>query len=152
LAKGGAAPLPGVHRRDVLLALFWPDADDERARVALKAAIHFLRRALGDGVIVNRGASEIAVAPHAIACDANSFESAIAAGKMDVAAELYRGDFLPGFHISGAPTSKSGWSVSGRVLPPATAKRWSSSRTMPSTPVIQPEQWVGGAGSWMREQ
>jgi serine/threonine-protein kinase len=36
------------HRRDTLLALFWPEYDAERARNALGQALHFLRRSLGE--------------------------------------------------------------------------------------------------------
>jgi len=103
LAKAGAAPAPAFHRRDALLALFWPDADNESARSALKVATHFLRRALGEGVIVSRGAGELGIAADAITCDASAFEHAAHDGRLAEAASLYRGDFLPAFHISGAP-------------------------------------------------
>ena len=103
LAKAGAGPAPAVHRRDALLALFWPDADNERARSALKVAIHFLRRALGEGVIVSRGAGELGIAADGIRCDASTFEHAAHDGKLAEAVALYRGDFLPAFHITGAP-------------------------------------------------
>lgn len=40
-----AAARPGtLLRRDTLLALFWPDADDDRARNSLRQSVHFLRR------------------------------------------------------------------------------------------------------------
>jgi len=103
LAKAGAGPAPAFHRRDALLALFWPDADNESARSALKVATHFLRRALGEGVLVGRGAGELGIAVDAIACDAFAFEHAAHNGRLAEAAALYRGDFLPAFHISGAP-------------------------------------------------
>ena len=103
LAKAGAGPVPVFHRRDALLALFWPDADNESARSALKVATHFLRRALGEGVIANRGAGELGIATDAIACDASAFEHAARTGRLAEAAALYRGDFVSAFHISGAP-------------------------------------------------
>ena len=34
-------------RRDVLLALFWPDSDPDRARSSLSQSLYVLRRALG---------------------------------------------------------------------------------------------------------
>lgn len=103
LAKAGAGVPPSFHRRDALLAIFWPDADAEHARAALKVGVHFLRRALGEGIIVSRGAGELGVAADAIRCDATAFENAVDAGRLDDAVHLYRGDFLPAFHISGAP-------------------------------------------------
>jgi len=49
----------GASRRDTLLAPFWPDSDDERARAALRAALHRLRRSLGPDVIRTRGDDEL---------------------------------------------------------------------------------------------
>jgi DNA-binding SARP family transcriptional activator len=103
LAKAGPAPAPTFHRRGALLSLFWPDATDRRARDALKVAVHFLRRALGDGVIISRGTGELALAAERVACDAAAFEHAADRSKRDEAVTLYRGDFLPAFHVSGAP-------------------------------------------------
>ncbi|UCC83485.1 MAG: hypothetical protein JSW46_00700, partial [Gemmatimonadota bacterium] len=45
----------GFHRRDVLLAMFWPESDESRARQALRQALYVLRNELGEGVVVNRG-------------------------------------------------------------------------------------------------
>ena len=36
----------GFHRRDVLVALLWPELDQERARAALRHTLHHLRRSL----------------------------------------------------------------------------------------------------------
>src|SRR2546427_569799 len=44
-----------LHRRDTLLALFWPELDQEHARAALRQALHVLRTALGADVVVTRG-------------------------------------------------------------------------------------------------
>ena len=38
----------GFHRRDSLLALFWPELPEKRARNALNKTLHFLRSHLGD--------------------------------------------------------------------------------------------------------
>jgi serine/threonine-protein kinase len=102
LAKAGPGPAPTFHRRDALLALFWPDAADGRARDALKVAVHFLRRALDGGVIISRGTGELGLAADAIVCDAAAFEHAADERKRNEAVTLYRGDFLPAFHISAA--------------------------------------------------
>ena len=48
----------GHHRRDALLALFWPESDIERARNALNQAVHFLRLSLGSGTIINRSGDD----------------------------------------------------------------------------------------------
>ncbi|MBI4420844.1 MAG: hypothetical protein HY560_08460, partial [Gemmatimonadetes bacterium] len=58
-----AANPRGFHRRDTLLALLWPDLDQERARAALRQALTFLRHELGEDVIRTRGAEEVGVDP-----------------------------------------------------------------------------------------
>lgn len=93
----------GHHRRDRLVAIFWPELDQERARAALRNAIHFLRRELGPGIVVNRGVEELAVDAGALAVDALRFESALEAGRDDEALALYRGELLPAFHVSDLP-------------------------------------------------
>jgi DNA-binding SARP family transcriptional activator len=59
LAYLAVARPTGFHRRDRLLAMFWPDAEDERARASTQSRHLFLRRELGDDVIVNAGDDEI---------------------------------------------------------------------------------------------
>ncbi len=48
-------------RRDSLVGLFWPELDQEHARAALRRALHFLRRALGDECIESRGDEEVRI-------------------------------------------------------------------------------------------
>ncbi len=93
----------GFHRRDTLFALFWPEHDTEHARHALRQSLYFLRHALGATAIISRGDEELAVAPDQLRCDAAEFERAIDEGRLEAALALYRGDLLPGFHISDAP-------------------------------------------------
>ena len=86
------------HRRDTLLALFWPDQDETHARSALNQAIRFLRKQLGDEAIQSRGAEEVGVDARLIWCDVAAFRSEVEAGHHAEALELYRGDFLAGFY------------------------------------------------------
>lgn len=96
-----ATATPGrFHRRDALLALFWPELDKSHARDALKQAVRFLRRALGgteDRVLVSRAGQDLGIEPHALWCDAVAFRSALDLGHYEEALELYRGDLLEGF-------------------------------------------------------
>ncbi len=91
------------HRRDSLLAMFWPDLDQERARAALRRALYFVRSAIGAGVIVGRGEEEVGIGEHALWCDASAFDEACESGEPARALELYRGDLLEGFYVAGAP-------------------------------------------------
>src|SRR5215213_3662008 len=96
-----AAP-PGFHRRDKLLAMFWPEADTERARASLNRAIYFLRRELGQGVVISRG-DGVGLDRERVRCDVTTFDESLERGQLREALELYRGDLLPGFFSSNAP-------------------------------------------------
>src|SRR5437899_7052181 len=61
LAYLAAATPRGLRRRDTLLALFWPELDQEHARAALRQALHVVRDALGAEVIVTRGDDEVGI-------------------------------------------------------------------------------------------
>jgi serine/threonine-protein kinase len=103
LAYLAAATPRQMHRRDSLVALFWPELDQEHARAALRQALHGLRQALGDGVLVTRGDEDIGLDADQIRCDVVEFERAAQAGQLTDALDLYRGDLLEGFFIRGAP-------------------------------------------------
>lgn len=90
------------HRRDDLLARFWPDLDTGHARAALRRATWFLRRQLGAGVIQSRAGDELGVAPDRLWCDAGAFREALATGRWEAALDLYRGDLMQGVFIAAA--------------------------------------------------
>jgi DNA-binding SARP family transcriptional activator/TolB-like protein len=93
----------GFHRRDSLIGMFWPEMNQGQARNALRQVVHRLRRTLGEGVVVSRGAEELGIDPTRIWCDVVACEDALTAGDVPGALELYRGDLLPGFFLSDAP-------------------------------------------------
>lgn len=103
LAYLAAATPYGFHRRDTLLTLFWPDADQEHARTALRKAIHFLRQELGRDLIVSRGDGELGLAETGIWCDVREFDRGLTGGMLSEALALYRADLLPGLFVSEAP-------------------------------------------------
>ena len=102
LAYLAAATPRGLRRRDSLLALFWPELDQEHARAALRQALHVVRDALGADVIVTRGDEEVGLDLERIWCDVVAFDHAVAAEQFGAALDLYQGDLLDGFFISGA--------------------------------------------------
>ncbi len=102
LAYLAAATPRGLRRRDTLLALFWPELDQEHARAALRQALHVVRDALGAEVIVTRGDDEVGLDLERISCDVVAFDRAIATDQFGVALDLYQGDLLAGFFIPGA--------------------------------------------------
>ena len=87
--------------RDKLLALLWPDADDERGPRALTQALYALRKDLGDESAID-GAKELRLDPELITSDAAEFAAAVSRGDDAKAAALYHGPFLDGFHVPGA--------------------------------------------------
>src|SRR5881392_2778416 len=103
LAYLAAASPPGFHRRDSLLALFWPELDQEHARAALRQALHVVRDALGGDAVESRGDEEIVLDFAQVSCDVAVFERALRNGQLEEALDVYRGALLQGFFISDAP-------------------------------------------------
>jgi len=99
----------GGCSRDRLLALFWPDSDEERARAALRQAVLFLRRALGEDALIRHGEAVLALDPGRVACDAAACLRALRAGHDEAALALYRGEFLPGFSAAGTAPEFEQW-------------------------------------------
>ena len=91
----------GFHRRDTLLALFWPELDQEHARAALRQALHLIRRSMTAGALLTEGDDAIALDRDLFWCDAVAFELLLDEGKEEEALDLYRGALLEGFHLSG---------------------------------------------------
>jgi DNA-binding SARP family transcriptional activator len=92
---------PRLHRRDTLIALFWPEFDDAHARGALRQELSRLRRALGRNVILGEGTEAVGVDPRLLWCDVAAFEAALHAGELSSALGLWGGEFLPGLHVDG---------------------------------------------------
>src|SRR5687768_157657 len=92
-----ATPGPGTwHRRDMLLALFWPDFDTTHARTSLRNALYVLRQALGDEVLRTRGDEEISIDPDELRTDLATVWEALRDGRSEDALAAYGGDLLPG--------------------------------------------------------
>ncbi len=94
---------PGeLHRRDALLALLWPELDQEHGRKALSQALSFLRREVGAEVVVARGHDELGVDPARVWCDVVAFQEALGRRDWEGALGLYRGELLDGLHVTEA--------------------------------------------------
>jgi serine/threonine-protein kinase len=88
----------GFQRRDTLLGLFWPEFGEAQARAALRKALHGIRRALGDDVVVTRGDDEVSVARDKVWCDAVAFDEAMREERYAQVLELFSGELLAGFN------------------------------------------------------
>ena len=104
----------GFRRRDTVVALFWPDYDQSRARAALRQALSWLRHELGVEVFITRGDEEVG-AGEVLHCDAVQFEEACGSGHWDRALELYRGELLAGVFVAGAAPELERWLDEERV-------------------------------------
>ena len=89
---------PDGVSRDRVLALFWPELDDGRARGALKQTVYALRRDSGEPRIVT-GAATLALDHAAIFSDLGQFRDAFERGDLEAAVRLYRGPFLDGLFL-----------------------------------------------------
>src|SRR5664279_303284 len=115
LAYLAVASPAGAHRRDALLALFWPELSTDEARRALRQALHALRQFLDDGMLETRRDDQVAVAGDGAWCDAVAFERALDAGRNEQAIALYQGAFLEGVFVSDASPEFEQWVASTRA-------------------------------------
>src|SRR5688500_8240229 len=103
------------HRRDTLLALFWPELGQEEARRALRQALHHLRRHVGETSLVTRSDDQVGLRAGEIWCDAVELDRAIQDGRDADALAMYRGPFLAGVHLSEVATEFEEWVSRTRV-------------------------------------
>jgi DNA-binding SARP family transcriptional activator len=88
--------------RGKLLALLWPDADEEQGRRVVTQALYALRRDLGhDDALV--GTQDLRLNREVLWCDVEAFDSALARGDTADAVALYAAPFLDGFRVASAP-------------------------------------------------
>ena len=85
--------------REHLADLLWSDLEPERARHALRQTLYFLRQQLGDAYLLSRG-GDIHLSG-SLETDRDAFLHAVDSNELELAAELYRGPFLPGFASPG---------------------------------------------------
>lgn len=97
LALLATAPGRSVSR-DRLIGFLWPDRDERTARHLLADSIYVLRHTLGERAIIATGET-LQLAPDVVWTDIAEFRAAIAERRWDDALQLYRGDFLEGFHV-----------------------------------------------------
>lgn len=97
------------RRRDQVVALLWPELDQEHARGALSQALRHLRHALGESVLINQGEEEVGIDHDQLWCDAVAFREAFLAREFTRALAVYKGGFLEGFFVPDAAPEFDQW-------------------------------------------
>ncbi len=92
----------GMHRRDSLLVVFWPEDSEHRARNALSQTLHAIRRDIGHQALLSQGRELVGVDTANLSCDAVEFEERLERGELEEGLRLYRGEFLRGLLIGDA--------------------------------------------------
>jgi serine/threonine-protein kinase len=145
LAFLAMSPSSLFQRRDRVVGLLWPDLDQSHARAALRKTLHELRSALGAHVVSVRGDDEIALAPDTVRCDAVEFAAAMENRQLARALELYRGDFMPGFYLSGCLEYER-WVEDQRMV----AREQAAAASWAMAVAFEGEQHLTEAGAWAR--
>jgi len=121
----GVARPRAFHRKDELVDLFWPESNQQQARAALRRSLYFLRHALGRDAILSRGREEVGLNWEWVRCDARDLDEALTGGKNEQATDLFRGDLLPAFFLSGCPGFERWLEVErGRIRDATAAAAW----------------------------
>lgn len=90
----------GPRQRDELLALLWPTMSERRARQALSQSLYFLTKRLGSSTIRRDGKTLVGVGP-GVTSDVQRFERLLAEDRLEESLAEYRGELLPGLHVTG---------------------------------------------------
>lgn len=94
-----AATPTTTHTREDLASLLW-DGAAVRERHSLSQALYDIRTNVGQ--VLDLTTRTVSLRRASVDCEATSFEKAVEAGRHDVAATLYRGDFAPNLTNLGA--------------------------------------------------
>lgn len=137
----------GSCTRERLMALFWPDQSPDRAATNLRQALAFLRRTLGEGVIVNQGRHALAIEARRLRCDAVEVLHSLASTP-DPSMAVPAGELLAGVHLSDVGDAWDDWLDEQRRRF-GTAAQPSPSPQLPSDPLAR-AAYLHGRFHWTR--
>lgn len=98
----------GSCSRERLMAMFWPEHAPAAAATNLRQALAFLRRTLGDGVVVNHGRHALTLEAARLVCDA------VDVLRQGAPIEPAGGELLPGLHLNDVGEAWESWLMDQR--------------------------------------
>lgn len=99
--------------RDKILGYLWPESGLDEARHTLNQLLYAQRQLFGDPDLF-AGRKTLRLNPEVVWSDVGSFEDALDRGDLEAGVAVYRGPFLDGFFVSGAPDFEH-WAESQRT-------------------------------------
>ncbi|MDF2774071.1 MAG: transcriptional activator protein, partial [Geminicoccaceae bacterium] len=140
LARAGSRGMT----RERVLALLWPDTDEDRARRTLSQAIYSLRRGMGDDALA--GTTELRLDPSLVTSDVAEFTEAIRERDFERAVSLYTGPFLDGVRVVGVPDFDR-WADAERS---ALAHDYATALERVAKAAAAKADWARAAGWWRK--
>ncbi len=113
--------MKGPVGRDQLLALFWPERAEDKARHSLSQALYALRRELKEECIL-ASAQNVGLDKELVSLDAEELERLARAERWAEVVDLYRGPFLDQFYLPRAPAFED-WRTQTRTRLARLARR-----------------------------
>ena len=136
----------GSCTRERLMAMFWPERTPAQAQANLRQALAFLRRTLGDGVVVNQGRHAIGVDAARLHCDAvDALRAPSAAAHTD--ADAGRRELLPGIHLQDVGDAWHEWLAQQQRLLDGVARP--AAAELPDDPLAR-AAYLHGRFHWTR--
>ena len=145
-----------AHRRDYLAYLMWPERPDTLARQNFRQTLSRLRRAGKPYELIESDRHVVRLNTAVVQSDLADFRQAIQNGHLAQASQLYRGEFLHGFHLSDNPAfdewfllTREAWQRQARellaslVTQAMQAQKWAEAITYAQQYVAQ-EPWDEG--------
>jgi len=110
--------------RDRVLGLLWPERDERTARHLLADSLYVLRQTLGQRAIIASGET-LRLSEDLFWTDIGEFRKAVTDSRWSDALEVYRGEFMDGFHLRNAGEFDQ-WATAERTRLRALAARAAS--------------------------
>jgi len=136
---------PGPVARSTIVADFWPESDEPRARNALSQAVFYLRRSLGKDAVQSVEGDRIEVSPERVWCDAR--ELLTAERPPDQVVEAASGELLSGWNADASQPLQEWLDRTRRQVRKREAEL-ERDREEPSAPGSGPEgEWHAAEGA-----